>query len=86
MNSNTYWNLPKEGPYSQAMAGYMKLIIILTFFGIFVKIPLGVFLYHYRNLDPTKEYILDLPCLKMILKPNMTNPITDALKNIEYLQ
>ena len=86
MNSNTYWNLPKVGPFAQPMAGYMKIIIVLTFAGMFVKIPLGAFLFHYRNLDDTKEYNLDLPCLKMKLVPNTVNPITDALKNIEYLK
>ena len=54
MNSNTYWNLPKVGPFAQPMAGYMKIIIILTFVGMFVKIPLGAFLFHYRNLDASK--------------------------------
>ena len=76
MNSNTYWNLPKVGPFSQVMAGYMKIIIVLTFVGLFIKIPLGVLLYHYRNLDTSKEYVLDLPCLKMKLTANRQNPIT----------
>jgi hypothetical protein len=51
MNSNHYWNLPQNGTITIAMGGYMKLIIFLTYLGIFIKIPLGVLLYHYRNLD-----------------------------------
>jgi hypothetical protein len=84
MNSNSYWNLPAVGPISRGMGGYMKLIIILTFVGLFIKIPLGVFLYHYRDLDSSKDYLLNLPCLKMRLTPNRTNPISDAIKNISF--
>ena len=64
----------------------MKIIIVLTFVGVFIKIPLGIFLYHYRDLDTSKEYLLDLPCLKMRLTPNKSNPISDALKNINLSQ
>ena len=84
MNSNSYWNLPAVGPISRGMGGYMKLIIILTFVGLFIKIPLGVFLYHYKDLDSSKDYLLNLPCLKMRLTPNKTNPISDAIKNITF--
>ena len=50
MNANDFWNPPAVGTSSRAESGYLKFIIILTFLGIFVKIPLGVFLYHYRNV------------------------------------
>ena len=86
MNSSSYWNLPAVGPISRGLGGYMKIIIVLTFVGVFIKIPLGIFLYHYRDLDTSKEYLLDLPCLKMRLTPNKSNPISDALKNINLSQ
>lgn len=50
MNANDFWNPPVVGTSSKGESGYLKFIIVLTFIGIFVKIPLGVFLYHYRNV------------------------------------
>ena len=58
------------------MGGYMKLIVVLTFIALFIKIPLGVLLYHYRNLDMNKKYTLDLGFFKMELTPNRINPIS----------
>jgi ABC-type phosphate transport system permease subunit len=81
--SNQYWNLPSVGTVSQAMGGYMKVIIILTYVGVFVKIPLGIFLFHYRNVDESKQYVMNLSCLKMSLTPDKINPISDGLKNLE---
>ena len=51
MNANDFWNPPSVGTSSKGESGYLKFIIVLTFVGIFVKIPLGVFLYHYRNVQ-----------------------------------
>lgn len=51
MNSNDYWNPPEKGVNSSAEKGYLRLIVFLTFLALFLKIPLGVFLYHYRNID-----------------------------------
>jgi len=75
MNANDYWSPPAVGTSSRAENGYLKFIIILTFAGIFVKIPLGVFLYHYRNVEE-KDYHLDLGLVKMQLTPNNTNPMS----------
>ena len=69
MNANDYWNPPAVGTSSKAENGYLKFILVLTFIGIFVKIPLGVFLYHYRNVQE-KQYNLDLGLVKMQLTPN----------------
>ena len=51
MNASDYWSPPQQSTNSSTEAGYLKFIVVLTFVGIFVKIPLGVFLYHYRNID-----------------------------------
>jgi len=51
MNSNEFWNPPSEGVNSSYEINYLRFIIFLTYLGIFLKIPLGVFLYHYRNAE-----------------------------------
>lgn len=84
--SATYWNLPVVGTISRALGGYMKLIVILTYIGVFVKIPLGVFLFHYRNLDESKQFVVNLICLKISLTPDKINPISDGLKNMELVR
>lgn len=84
--SATYWNLPAVGTISRALGGYMKLIVILTYIGVFVKIPLGVFLFHYRNLDESKQFVVNLTCLKISLTPDKINPISDGLKNMELVK
>lgn len=85
MNANDYWNPPAVGTSSRAENGYLKFIIILTFFGIFVKIPLGVFLYHYRNVQE-KQYNLDLGIVKMQLTPNkVANPMSETIKGMEII-
>lgn len=50
MNSSDYWSPPGVGTSSGYEKGYLKLIILVTYLGVFLKIPLGVFLYHYRNV------------------------------------
>ena len=50
MNSSEYWSPSGNGTNSGNEGGYLKLIVFLTYLGIFLKIPLGVFLYHYRNV------------------------------------
>jgi hypothetical protein len=50
MNSSDYWSPPGNGTSSGYEKGYLKLIILLTYLAVFFKIPLGVFLYHYRNV------------------------------------
>ncbi len=76
MNANDYWNPPSIGTSSSSERGYLRFILILTFIGIFLKIPLGVFLYHYRNADTNKEYQIDLGIVKMQLTPNKGNPMS----------
>jgi hypothetical protein len=51
MNSSDYWDPPGNGTSSGYEKGYLKLIIFLAYLGVFLKIPLGVFLYHYRNVE-----------------------------------
>lgn len=79
VNSGRYWNVPAVGTLAVSMGAYMKVIVLLTFVGVFVKIPLGVLLYHYRNIDPSKQYLLDLGYFKLQMTPNQINPISDAL-------
>jgi len=74
--------LPVDGTISRAMGGYMKIIIILTYVGVFVKIPVGIFLFHYRNVDESKQYVMNLSCMKMSLMPDKINPISDGLRNL----
>lgn len=68
MNANIYWNPPEEGDISQKQQTYLKVIFIFTFIGLFLKIPVGVFLFHYRNPDPSKAYTLDLGCMRIQLQ------------------
>lgn len=79
MNSSDYWSPPGNGTTSGYQRGYLKLIILLTYIGVFLKIPLGVFLYHYRNVEESKTYDLDMGLVKFTLTPNKMNPITDRL-------
>lgn len=79
MNSSDYWSPPGNGVTSGYQGGYLKLIILLTYIGVFLKIPLGVFLYHYRNVEESKSYDLDMGLVKFTLTPNKMNPITDRL-------
>jgi hypothetical protein len=76
-----YWSPPEIGNYASYQSGYLKFIIILTFVGIFLKIPLGVFLYHYRNTTADKLYKIDLGLAKIALTPNKANPITKGIHN-----
>lgn len=85
MNASDYWNPPEKGTSSSAEKGYLRFIVFLTFLGLFLKIPLGVFLYHYRNLDENKSYQLDLGFAKMQLTPNRMNPISEGIKKMEIL-
>jgi hypothetical protein len=55
---------------------------LLTYLGVFLKIPLGVFLYHYRNVEESKSYDLDVGVVKFSLTPNKINPITQGINNI----
>jgi hypothetical protein len=50
MNSGDYWNPPKQGVNSSAETSYLRIIVALTFAGVFLKILLGIFLYHYRKV------------------------------------
>lgn len=84
MNSSQFWNPPANGTSSGAENGYLKLIILLTYLGLFMKIPLGVFLFHYRNVEESKSYELDVGVLKFTLTPNKANPITQGIDNIEF--
>ena len=80
INIGAYWNMPTNGTFSTALGGYMKVVIIFTFAALFLKIPIGIFLFHYRKVSPNKTYMLDLPCLKMQLTAGGSNPISDVLK------
>jgi hypothetical protein len=82
MNASEIWNPPANGTSSGYEKGYLKLIILLTYLGVFLKIPLGVFLYHYRNVEDNKSYELDIGILKFSLSPNKINPITKGINNI----
>lgn len=85
MNSSDYWNPPEKGTNSSAELGYLRLIVALTFLGVFLKIPLGIFLYQYRKVDDGKEYKLDLGFAKMELKANKMNPISEGIQRMEIL-
>lgn len=50
MNSSDYWKPPKQGVNSSAETNYLRIIVALTFAGVFLKILLGIFLYHYRKV------------------------------------
>ena len=69
VNAKDYWNPRAVGTSSKAENGYLKFILVLTFIGILVKIPLGFFLYHYGTVQD-KQYNLDLGLVKMQLTPN----------------
>jgi hypothetical protein len=79
MNSSDYWSPASKGTNSGYEKGYLKLIILLTYVGIFLKIPLGVFLFHYRNVDESKNYDLDIGVVKFSLTSNKKNPISDGI-------
>lgn len=82
MNSSSYWSPPQVGITSGYEKGYLKLIVLLTYLAVFMKIPLGVFLYHYRNVEDTKTYDLDIGVVKFSLTPNKINPITQGINSI----
>ena len=67
--------------YSAGMGAYLKVIIILTYTGVFVKIPVGVFLWHYRSVDPQRAYVLDLGMATLTLTQNKNNPISKELQH-----
>lgn len=79
MNSSDYWSPASKGTNSGYEGGYLKLIILLTYAGIFIKIPLGVFLFHYRNVDDNKNYDLDIGVIKFSLTSNKKNPISEGI-------
>lgn len=83
MNSASYWNPPSEGVSSSHQQAYLKIIILLTYLGIFIKIPLGVFLFHYRNTQSDRVYNLDIGIAKISLNPNETNPFSEGVKGLE---
>lgn len=82
MNTSDFWSPPANGTSSGYEKGYLKLIILLTYLGVFLKIPLGVFLYHYRNVEENKSYDLDIGVLKFSLTSNKVNPITQGINSI----
>jgi hypothetical protein len=82
MNSDSYWSPPSEGVNSSSQQGYLKIIILLTYLGIFLKIPLGVFLFHYRNAQSNRIYNLDIGIAKISLTPNESNPFSEGIKDL----
>lgn len=83
MNSSGYWNPPAVGVNSSHQQAYLKIIILLTYLGIFLKIPLGVFLFHYRNTQSNRLYNLDIGIAKISLNPNGTNPFSEGIKDLD---
>jgi hypothetical protein len=83
MNSSSYWNPPSEGVNSSNQQAYLKIIILLTYLGIFIKIPLGVFLFHYRNAQSNRLYNLDIGIAKISLNPNETNPFSEGIRDLD---
>lgn len=82
MNSGDFWSPPAVGTNSGYEKGYLKLIVMLAYLGVFMKIPLGVFLYHYRDVEESKTYDLDIGVVKFSLTPNKINPITQGINTL----
>lgn len=82
MNSGDYWSPPVVGTSSGYEKGYLKLIVMLTYLGVFMKIPLGVFIYHYREVEESRTYDLDIGVVKFSLTPIKSNPITQGINSL----
>ena len=47
-----------------------------------LKVPLGYFLFKYRNASPDQKYPINvLGVLKIVLSANKSNPITRGINN-----
>lgn len=79
LNADGYWNPPEVGTSAVGQRGYLRFILFLTFLGVFLKIPLGVFLFHFRRLEAHKVYRLDLGFAKLKLEGERPNPISVGL-------
>jgi hypothetical protein len=83
MYASSQWNPPSVGNNSTGQTGYLRFIVFLTIIIICLKIPLGYFLFKYRNASADKKYSLNFMggVLKIVLSANKSNPITRGLKN-----
>jgi hypothetical protein len=59
----------------------MRFIVFFTICIICLKIPLGFFLFKYRNASPDNKYTLSMGLFKVVLNANKSNPITRGIKN-----
>ncbi len=83
MYASNQWNPPNVGNNSTGQVGYLRFIVFFTIAIIFLKIPLGYFLFKYRNANADKMYNVNLlgGVIKIALTANKSNPITRGLKN-----
>ena len=61
------------------MGAYLKVIVVLTYIGVFLRIPVGVLLWHYRAVEAERAFTLDLGMAVLTLAQNKNNPISNQL-------
>ena len=82
MYASQTWNPPTVGNNSSGQVGYLRFIVFFTICLIMLKVPLGYFLFKYRNASPDQKYPINvLGVLKIVLSANKSNPITRGINN-----
>ena len=72
-NIQPYWSPSKSNLTCPTHQLYLKLITLLNFLSILIKIPLSLFICYFRTINPTKTYTLDLYFTKIQLKANSSS-------------
>jgi len=83
MYASQTWNPPTVGNNSTGQVGYLRFIVFFTICIILLKVPLGYFLFKYRNASPDTKYPVSVlgGVLKIVLSANRSNPITRGINN-----
>lgn len=83
MYASQTWNPPTVGNNSSGQVGYLRFIVFFTICIVLLKVPLGYFLFKYRNASPDTKYPVSVlgGVLKIVLSANKSNPITRGINN-----
>lgn len=60
---------------------FTVVIIILKVKKLLFQVPLGYWLFKYRDTNPDNKYVVSMGLLKIVLSANKTNPITRGITN-----